>query len=75
MLSLEKAIRDYCDSQMSKEEIVEHNSITVAYSILENIPLDKCEKLDLKNNLNEEQLDDLYAIKNIVHKIKQEIEN
>lgn len=75
MLSLEQAIRDYCNSQMSKEEIIEHNSITVAYSILENVPLDKCERLDPKDKLNNEQLDDLYAIKNIVHKIKQEIEN
>lgn len=73
MSNLEYAVRQLCESNYTKELILESNSHTLAYSILSGKPLEEVRHIDPKEELNKSQLDDYYAINAAVKKLKQDL--
>ena len=75
MSNLEYVVRQLCESEYSKELILENNSQILAYSILSRRPIEEIGHINPEEELTISQLDDFQAIKNIIQKIKNDLIN
>lgn len=72
MTKLEKAVREYFEKCITKDEFEENNVNTLVFSFLVGMPPEECKYMDIEPEWTSEEVDQYYEVEGIIHRLKME---
>lgn len=74
MTKLEKAVREYFEKCITKDEFEENNVNTLVFSFLVGMPPEECKYMEVETEWTPEEVDQYYDVEGIIHRLKMEKE-